>query len=194
MEQKDIYYKKSDSHKISQGDLLTDVKIPIFNKTLDVISSPYLIVLSQDCDLNQDFDAHTQIKTINFDESPKKISSFHNKMIPSILLVPAYPEDNLREGTHLNFLDLEMSKIGKKKDTRWKILVQNETPRYHYLKGSQDFDIPNLVLDFKRYYSLSRDYLYSVYEECYSLSLKTLYREDLSNRFFNFQSRIGLPD
>ena len=123
----------------------------------------------------------------------KKISSFHNRMIPSILLVPAYPEDNLREGTHLNFLDLEMTRIGKKTDTRWKILMQNETPRYHYLIGSESLDIHSLVLDFKRYYSLSREYLYSVYEECYFLSLKELYREDLSNRFFNFQSRIGLP-
>ena len=58
MEQKDIYYKKSDPNKISQGDLLINVKIPIFNKKLDIIRSPYQIVLSQDCDLNQDFDAH----------------------------------------------------------------------------------------------------------------------------------------
>lgn len=133
------------------------------------------------------------MKSINFDESDKKISSFYNKMIPSILLSPAYPSDSLREGNHLNFLDLEMTKIGKKKDTRWKILVQNETPRYHYLLESNDLEVPSLVLDFKRYYTLSRKYLYSIYKDVYYLSLKELYREDLSDRFFNFQSRIGLP-
>ncbi|WP_410320021.1 hypothetical protein [Methanobrevibacter sp.] len=193
MVEKEIYYKKNNPLRISQGDLLTNVKIPILKKELDIVISPYLIVLSQDCDLNQDFDAHNQIKTINFDESNKKISSFYNKMIPSIVVVPAYPADNLREGTHLNFLDLEMTKIGKEKDTRWKILIQNETPRYHYLGGSENLDIINLALDFKRYYTLSREYLYSVFPECYFLSLKELYREDLSHRFFNFQSRIGLP-
>ena len=193
MVEKEIYYKKNNPLRISQGDLLTNVKIPILKKELDIVISPYLIVLSQDCDLNQDFDAHNQIKTINFDESNKKISSFYNKMIPSIVVVPAYPADNLREGTHLNFLDLEMTKIGKEKDTRWKILIQNETPRYHYLEGSENLDIINLALDFKRYYTLSREYLYSVFPECYFLSLKELYREDLSHRFFNFQSRIGLP-
>ena len=114
-------------------------------------------------------------------------------MVPSILLCPAYPADKLREGNHLSFLGLKMSRIGKTKSTSWKTLKHNDNPRYHFLNKSELTDLPELVIDFKRYYSVSRDYLYEIYNNCYSISLNELYREDLSNRFFNFQSRIGLP-
>ena len=86
-----------------------------------------------------------------------------------------------------------MSRIGKTKSTSWKTLKHNDNPRYHFLNKSELTDLPELVIDFKRYYSVSRDYLYEIYNNCYSISLNELYREDLSNRFFNFQSRIGLP-
>lgn len=106
---------------------------------------------------------------------------------------PAYPADSLREVDYLDFFGIKMTKIGKKKDTRWKILTQNETPRYHYLSESPELNVTDLVIDFKRYYSVSRDYLYSIFPKFYFISLKELYREDLSNRFYNFQSRIPLP-
>ena len=109
------------------------------------------------------------------------------------MLCPAYPADKVREGKHLSFLGLEMSNLGKTKSTSWNNIKHNDNPRYHFLNESELIDLPELVIDFKRYYAVSRDYLYEIYEECYCISLNELYREDLSNRFFNFQSRIGLP-
>lgn len=64
---------------------------------------------------------------------------------------------------HLNSINMPMVKISGSKKTPWKKIIQNETPRYHYLKKSEKFEIPELVLDFKRYYSISREYLYSIY-------------------------------
>ncbi len=187
-------YRKNNSGRISQGDILKDVELLIREEDdFNIIKTPYSVVLSQDCDLNQDYDSHYNIQSINFEESPKKISSFFNKMIPSILLAPAYPDNQLRQGTHLEYIGLEMSKIGKRKDTRWKVLTQNETPRYHFLEKSEEFNLPNLVLDFKRFYSLSRNYMYEIFPDCYQASLNELYRENLSDRFFNYHSRIGLP-
>lgn len=186
-------YRYNKSDRILQGDIFTDVEIPIVNnKQLKFIKSPYLIVLTQDCDLNQDFNSRTDIQKINFDESEKEPSSFNNRMIPSILLCPAYPADKLREGNHLEILDIEMSRI-KKKSSDWKRITQNETPRYHYLKKYEKIGLPDLVLDFKRYYTLSQEYLYSIRENTYHISLNELYREDLSTRFCNYLSRIGLP-
>ena len=114
-------------------------------------------------------------------------------MIPSILLSPAYPAEQLRKGNHLNFLNLKMTNIGKTKSTSWRNVIHNDNPRFHFLNGSNEFDLPDLVIDFKRHYSLSRNYIYSIYEDTYNCSLNELYREDLSNRFCNFISRIGLP-
>lgn len=151
-----------------------------------------MIVLSQDCDLNQDYNARNESKCI--DGNLDKLQSLNNKFLPSVLLCPAYPADQLREGIHLQFLNLPMSKISKPGKTPWKKICQNETPRYHYLNRYEHFEIPDLVLDFKRYYTVSREYLYDIYNEVYLASLGGLYREDLSQRFANYLSRIGLPE
>ena len=186
-----MYYRKN-TNRIIQGDIFKDIKIPIYEGRLNIVESGFLVVLSQDCDLNQDYYSRIEMLEINFDESDKKISSFNNRRIPSILVCPAYPANQVLQGTHLNFLGIEMSKIGKEKDTRWKLITQNEIPRYHYLK-SGEFNTSNLVIDFKRYYTISRDYLYSVSKDSYMCSLNELYRERLSQRFVNYLSRIGLP-
>lgn len=183
-------YRKNESNRILQGDILNNVKIPIYDGQLKIIESGHLVILTQDCDLNQDYNSHEDILEI---DANKDISSFYNKMLPSILLCPAYPADQLREGIHLQFLDMPMSKISKPSRTPWKNILKNETPRYHFLEQCDAFGISDMVLDFKRHYSLSRDYLYSIYNQCYCISLNELYREDLSNRFYNYHSRIGLP-
>lgn len=185
-------YRKSNVDRVLQGDVLTNLKIPIFeNNTLKLVESSYSIVLSQDCDLNQDFNAKNELKLI--EDNLDRIPSLNNKFLPSILLCPAYPADQLREGIHLQFLELTLSKISNPKKTPWKRVVQNETSRYHFLHKSENLEIPDLVLDFKRYYTVSRDYLYSVYDDVYLVSLNELYHEDLSQRFSNYLSRVGLP-
>lgn len=183
-------YRINDTKRVLQGDILKNINIPVFNDKLQVVKLEYGVILSQDCDLNQDFDSRNQISKINDD---KDKLALNNKMIPSILICPAYTAEQLRKGTHLQTIDMPMVKISNSKKTPWKKIIQNETPRYHYLNKSKEFEIPELVLDFKRYYSLSRDYLYSIYSECYLISLNELYREDLSNRFHHYNSRVGLP-
>ncbi len=146
------------------------------------------VILSQDCDLNQDYNSREFLKTVKKDET-----TLNDKMIPSILICPAYPAEQLRLGTHLASINMPMTKISSAKKTPWRKIIQNETPRYHFLGESEEFEIPELVLDFKRYYSLSREYLYKIYSKCYLVSLSELYREDLTNRFHHYHSRIGLP-
>lgn len=182
-------YRENTGDRVLQGDIFNNLSIPIFSDNeLNLIESYYSVVLSQDCDLNQDYDAWNAFKDND------NIESINNKRIPSILLCPAYPANQVREGVNLEFLDLPMSKISHPSKTPWKKIIQNETPRYHFLSGVNDFEIPDLVLDFKRYYTVSRDYLYSVYDDFYVASLNELYREDLSLRFSNYFSRVGLPN
>lgn len=183
-------YRLNNTKRALQGDILNNFQVPIYDEELKLLELKFGVILSQDCDLNQDFDSRDKISNLNTDENQPALN---NKMIPSILICPAYPAEQLRKGTHLNTIDIPMIKISDSKKTPWKKIIQNETPRYHFLNGSDEFNVPELVLDFKRYYSVSREYLYSIYPECYYASLNELYREDLTNRFHHYHSQIGLP-
>lgn len=108
------------------------------------------------------------------------------------MLCPAFPAALLKEGIHISD-DCLLNKFNSKS---WKIVKHNDNFRYHYLEGKTLDDgtqIPNLVIDFKFYLSVPRNFLYDDYKNLYFVSLNELFREDLSFRFFNFQSRIGLP-
>ncbi|WP_298524248.1 hypothetical protein [uncultured Methanobrevibacter sp.] len=187
------YYRKNDSKRILQGDILKDFKIHTYDDKVKMITIPYGVVLSQDCDLNQDYNSQKEYERLNLEKNDKNNPNLNSKLLPSILICPAYDAEQLRKGEHLQHIDIPMNEISKTRKTPWKNILQNQTPRYHYLKESEEFGIPDLVLDFKRYYSVSRDYLYSIYTKHYFISINELYREDLSDRFFNYQSRIGLP-
>lgn len=199
-------YRYHDSLKIFQGDILRDVNIIVeYNDVEDnEFKMPYIVILSQDCDLNQDFNSYSKytkyndevdLININFDTfDKKKVEDFrkvYDKLLPSILACPAFPAEKLRNGNHLqNYNNFIMQHISSKD---WKKVEKNEVARYHYLKPFPDFQIPKLVVDFKRYYTLPTHYVYSIFEESYVGSLNELYRERLSQRFVNYLSRIGLP-
>ena len=61
------------------------------------------------------------------------------------------------------------------------------------MKGEKTFQIPDLVLDFKHYYAISRDVLYENFGDYCIGSINELFREALSQRFAYYLSRIGLP-
>jgi hypothetical protein len=49
------------------------------------------------------------------------------------------------------------------------------------------------VVDFKHYYGIHIDMLYDVFDRYYHVSLNELFREELSQRFSAFLSRVGVP-
>lgn len=201
-------YRRHDSFKIFQGDILRDINVVVGydenHKKFKSFIMPYIVILSQDCDLNQDYNSYqkfvkfsSDFNLLKLDESScskdekDSILSMYDKLLPSILICPAFPAEQLREGTHLkSYNNYILPKINSKK---WNTVKNNETPRYHYLKNYQKYQIPELVIDFKRYYTLSTSYLYSVFQKGYVGSLNELYRERVSQRFVNYLSRIGLP-
>ena len=71
-------------------------------------------------------------------------------------------------------------------------VMDNEIPRFHYLKFP-DNDIPELIIDFKHFFTVSRSVIYSqIYKRL--CSLDDLFREKINQRFSYFISRIGLPE
>lgn len=182
----DSAYVRHDLERFCQGDILRDISIVQWAERIgDRLSVqervlPYSVILTQDCDLEQDYNNRLSENSKNAD-----------KYIHSVLLSPAYPAAAVKSGTHLQELQLSMETINSE---RWRAIKQNNNYRYHFLFGHQDFQIPDLVIDFKHYFTVPRDVLYTeIFRSSYLASVSELFRESLSIRFAQYLSRIGLP-
>jgi hypothetical protein len=149
---------------------------------------PYAVALSQECDLLQDHKSRLKLK-----ESMAVPPDFkHDKLLPTILLCPAYQASLLRAGDHLNALARKMESYNSK---QWSLIQQNNNSRYHYLGGWPDLQVPELGVDFKHFFVMQTELMIEYYgdEDHYVARLGYLYREDLSQRFAAYLARIGLP-
>lgn len=185
-----IEVRNEKNGRVCQGDILRDIEhieyvTQIDEGVIDVwkIVYPLVIVLTQDCDLQQDFKFRW-----SEDRKPDK----HDKYLLSVLVAPMYNYSHVIAGEHLSELGYTMNPIsaGKTPGTN---LRNNETPRYHYLEFAEGEPLPKSVIDFKHYFSVNIEYLKQVKETAFVRRVAELYREDISMRFASFLSRIGLP-
>ncbi len=180
-----MYHKKSERNQITQGDIFQNFNYVQWAEKIgdeleiDEIEIPFFVVLTQCCDLEWDFVDRKKSKTEKRD-----------KYIQSLLVCPAYIAELVKSGKHLENLGLIMENYNH---DRWKIIENNNNVRYHFLKGNSTRGIPDLVLDFKQYYTIPTSKIYELDKEHYVASLKPLFRENLSQRFAFYLSRIGLP-
>jgi len=178
--------------RIYQGDIFKDIEYieqTIEKEGIIEISKiifPLVIVLTQDCDLEQDFFNRRDTESKNQD-----------KHLFSAIVAPLYNAEDFLNGNHLSELNLKMQLIKKKKQgkdtTHYRFLKINEIPRYHYLEFKPDIPIVNSVIDFKHYFTIHIETLMKIKNEKFVCKVCELYREDISHRFANFLSRIGLP-
>lgn len=182
-------YTSDASSRYRQGDILREVQIVEWAEVVDdefVVSErylPYCVVLSQECDLEHDF---------NNRSDPVKCERDTDKFLQSILVCPAYPAAQLREGTHLNDAGLKMQRINS---DEWKRVKQNSNYRYHFLPEQGDIQLPEIAIDFKHYFTIPRDIAYRRETRAKVLTaLDDLFREHLSGRFAHYLSRVGLPE
>ena len=182
-----MYHKEENKKFIIQGDIFrsfTYVRWAKLNTSsgnvdIDEIKIPFFVVLTQACDLKQDFQ-----------DRSKKESEKRDKYIESVLVCPAYIATSVKTGSHLKELKIQSESYNR---DRWKIIEKNNNPRYHFLKENPSLKIPNLVIDFKQYYTIPTQILYELFEDHYLGALQDLFKEDLSQRFASYLSRIGLP-
>ena len=142
------------------------------------IAHELAIVVSQDCDLEQDYNrrAGGQAGTL-----------------PNTLLCDVYLAEILRAKLQ------ERDQLGR---TDWrKRIGQNQNERFHYLqrvRPDQDLQgqgLTAMALDFRLYFTIPTEELYvrlltGIRRRC---RLTQPYVEHLSHRFFKFQSRVALP-
>lgn len=175
-------YVKTSGERICQGDVLRDVEFafndPRNPRFENKVHLSYAIVMSQDCDLDIDF------------KSRKIGATQADKNLATILLCPAYPSEPFYSGTHIEGWNMQ-----KFNTTDAKKLQQNDRyNRYHFLEKDIQFSIPDLVLDFKHFYTAPYAILNTEYPRLYLATVNELFRERLSQRFANYLSRFGLPN
>ena len=180
------YTPSTNSGALRQGELLCDVVtyiVDIDSKSASPVTYKYLMVVSQDCELDQHFRNLPQN-----DSSPSE----H----PFTLFV-------------LGMSAADFRKYGKDEGhvvgDVWRQLKQNTHPRYQFLdsadasKSSNEKPIPELVLDFKKIIAIPSSQLYSrngedEWESRYERMSELLspYKENLQQRFVSFLGRVGL--
>ncbi|WP_446786818.1 hypothetical protein [Macellibacteroides fermentans] len=176
-------------NRIKQGDIIKNVSFIESYREQDGnievkrIVFPLIIVLTQDCDLTWDYEARSNENT------------YHDKYLMSVIVAPLYNYEHFIMGEHLSELNRNMATISRNQTkTDNKNLRQNETPRYHYLEFDSTIPIVNSVIDFKHYFTVNVEHLQEHKADDYVCSVSELFREQITQRFANYLSRIGLPE
>lgn len=142
----------------------------------------FAIVVTQDCDLDWDFRARNSISPVG------EQGASESRQIPNILFCEVHTAVTLRsrQGMSRQFWD----RIKINKDERYQFF-QAVAPEYDLLGEG----LPKLGIDFKRYFTIPTDELYTrlsldSQRRCCILSP---YLEHFTTRFSHYLSRIALP-
>lgn len=147
---------------------------------VEFVTHQFAIVISQDCDLLFDYQARKGIGEVKAD-----------KLLPSILFCEVATAD-----------DMCMNDNGISGKDQRKQFGKNKLERFHFLqkveqaKDALGAGLPELGIDFKRYFSIPTDEVYKrltleAKRRCY---MNSPYLEHLNNRFSHFLQRIALPE
>lgn len=173
--------------RILQGDIFQNVEYIEYAMEkfgiieVSKINFPIVIVLTQDCDLEWDYKYRWSKKRDDYKNQ--------DKWLLSVLVAPLYNAEHMYEGKQLEELDIIMSPLSRKSST----LKNNKNPRFHYLEFPDNIPIVPSIIDFKHYFSVNVKFLKNIKKNQFVCSVSELFREDISIRFSNFLSRIGLP-
>ena len=170
--------------RISQCDIFKDiVVIESFTTsgnrlTTREINFPFVICLNQECDLVNDYNEHNK----------KEGNRLKDSALLHLAIAPLFIVDQFRLGEHWG----EIFCSDRTNSEAIKKIKQNQTERYHYINFPPEDKFPEMVIDFKHFFTISRDILYGQISKRVC-SLAPVYREKISQRFSYYVSRIGLP-
>lgn len=142
---------------------------------VDTITHPFVVALTQDCDLDWDFKA-------------RRGATSEHKLIPNILFCEMTSVETLSGRSDI-------------KSDIWRRITANKDERYQVLSAVPPGDdaaregTPALAIDFKRYFTIRTDDLYYQLQSGIRRRsiLRSPFREHLCSRFFYYQARIALP-
>ncbi len=193
----EAYVAAAQDKALCQGDILTGVAEYHVNVEsfvggrglkLDKRVHPYAIVAAQDCDLDQDYRSRHELASVG-DLPEKKRKEHELRKLSGVLLLQAVAAEELRYNGVVN-------------RSIWDGIKKNSNRRYQFMAvipSSADLrseGLPELVIDFKRYFTVPTDELYAQLadSECQKrTSLRAPYPQHLSHRFTSYLGRVGLP-
>lgn len=182
-----IYEVSTAAGALRQGELLSG----LIQRVVDIESlaegrprvarqeHPFVIVVSQDCDLDWDFKARTN------EAAPRKF-------IPNVLFCEVSDVETFRGTGEINAKRFEQFRSNR--DMRYHVLAR--VPQACDVQGDGTVE---LAVDFKRYFTLPTDDIYRqlLLGDRIGVQRRTVlrppFRESLCQRFYYFQSRIALP-
>jgi len=200
-----IYQRSIRASPLRQSEVVSDlVEVRLAPMTLslqqkprvDLRRHPFAIVVSQDCDLEQDHRVRNPRRGIEPSEDKKLLSILFCELVDADTFV-------------------SRAAMGSKD---WKTVQQNKNERYQFLESvpshcdAAKTGIKEMVIDFKRYFTIPTDQVYSqlrsvAWHKHVGLShvnprmnkgqrrctMFSPYLEQVSTRFCYFQSRVALP-
>jgi hypothetical protein len=182
-------YKKFAKRRLCQGDILKNIGFNIGEvgygsrgNTGDLIVLKYGVVMSQDCDINSDFR--------NREEKRVDDETDNDKYLPTILICPAYVSGEFCAGEHILGWKMKGFNEGEFK----KIIKNDQFKRFHYLSSESALSVPELIIDFKHFFTLPVEMLYKNKKKYYLATICEVFREELSQRFAAYLARFGLPE
>ena len=105
-------------------------------------------------------------------------------------MIPAHLAELFREAKHRG----DKYKCEEWKSEQWKRIKSNQLNRFHYIALNSEFQIPELIGAYSKHvYTISIDVAYKKKNSLYLASFCELYRDNLSQRYTNYLSRIGFP-
>jgi len=188
MEEKVIYQASDNTLSLRQGEILTgvvqykpvaaEIKTDLNNGfSFSPILHPYVIVVTQDCDLDWD---HTARSVSNGSST---------KLLNSIILCEIDTAENIRSTDGIN-------------SKEWGLVANHRHERFYFFEKilpiyeSEQKGLPELTADFKKVFGVDVETLYRQIEigtVARRTVLKSPYLEHFSKRYYNFHSRVALP-
>lgn len=173
--------------ELRQGEIISDLKyyniVPNKedpNKSdVQTLITPFAILGTPDCDLFQDFRDNAE----NYVDGAK---------LPNVIIFLADAEDAGRKRANI---------VSKE----WRLVKKNKVDQFYYIAENNIADslegtIPPLLVDFKRYVSLTPA---EILRQCNAARpaphaqrrcrLSDLWREDFQRKAMSFMQRVGLP-
>lgn len=177
-----------DIQRVRQGDVFSNV--PYYESytendgefELNIYEFPFVVVLTQDCDLEQNCNVRKGLDV-------SQIQIENDKHLISLIVAPLYNSEHFFAGEHLDEIGIKTQRQNSKLKGPIK---NNQNPRYHYMEFSDEVKLPNSIIDFKHYFSVSLTYMEKIIKDRIC-GINPIYRELVSQRFSNYLGRIGLP-
>lgn len=167
------------------GLLLENIKVfDSAEEDKQFVSYPYSLVVSQVCDVAQ----HCEYIRTTPDKNGAK-----RQIIFQLIHLPAFEVAHFKNGTHFEAqYGYTFEKIGSDAMDRIK---SNQDRRFHYIL-SDDPKIPDLVLDFKHFFSSPVKEIFDclVEKEELRYRLDHLHYTQVVDRFSHFLQRVAIPE